>query len=293
MPTLIAIVRRRSGFSVVPTSAQAGAARQATSSVVHDRVAVAHPLGHAEGEIPGRDGRQVALLELGPVACRRGIRSPGRRGAPTRGAIESAVVFVERKRGRTIVFCLCSTWEFRRELKNPKYLYHGSSTRIVGSTLVPTRPFSLGKGTERLTAVYATDVRDAAIIMGMISECRSSLHFCENGAEGLVYEGWPRREEIYLYILPSRSFRRIDDWQWCSKEPVGVIRVEKLKTHDHLYLIRKATEEERRKFSEGHKRRCRSIVCHAPAQRLRRSRPTSRWSRGTRMREELTRGGES
>jgi len=61
-----------------------------------------------------------------------------------------------------------------------------------------------------LVGVYATDKKDAAIVMGIISGAGlSSMHIYNGRAEGIIYTGWPKRDKVYLYVLPSKHFEKL------------------------------------------------------------------------------------
>ena len=131
----------------------------------------------------------------------------------------------------------------------PKYLYHGSPKKIVGNELIPHQAHDLGKRPENLhKAVYATSERKLAIAMAIISSkgvIYSSLRFSGN-PPGIIYQGWPEQEKIYLYTLPVDTFQPSGHGgkQWVSFQPVQPVKVEELLIKDYLYLVRQATREE-------------------------------------------------
>jgi hypothetical protein len=134
-----------------------------------------------------------------------------------------------------------------------KYLFHGSVRKIKGDFLLPKQAKDLEKETENLHhAVYATDIKEVAIAMAIIS-CRgvkfSSLGFTKV-PYGIIYDGWPEQEYIYLYTLENKNFKQEggSGHQWYSTEPVKTFKVEKLKVNDYIYLVREATKRERDKF---------------------------------------------
>jgi hypothetical protein len=143
----------------------------------------------------------------------------------------------------------------------PKCLYHGSPKKIPTNTLSPHQSLGVGQHTERLTAVYATDRRDVAIVMGLISGTLSRMYLDRNSARGILYERWPRRRHLYLYTVVSRGFHRVDRWQWCAKDPVEVLKVETLRAKDYRGMLRRATEGGLKEFLAGRTRRARDLVC--------------------------------
>lgn len=139
-----------------------------------------------------------------------------------------------------------------------KYLFHGSTKEIKGNRLLPNQASDLGERPENLhKAVYATDVKEIAIAMAIIS-CKgvnySSLDF-KKKPFGIIYEGWPEQKNIYLYSLPRETFKQDggSGHQYHSIKPVKPSKVEKLKTDDYIYLVRKATNSEKEKFFEKYK----------------------------------------
>lgn len=134
-----------------------------------------------------------------------------------------------------------------------KYLFHGSANKIRGDKLLPQQAKDLHEKPENLyKAVYATDIKEIAIAMAIICNkgvIYSALDF-KKKPFGIIYEGWPTQEEIYLYILPSETFKQEGGagHQYYSTEPVKPINLEKMSIKDYMYLIRKATDFERENF---------------------------------------------
>mgnify|MGYP001558518257 FL=1 len=66
---------------------------------------------------------------------------------------------------------------------------------------------------------------------------------------GTIYDGWPKQKYIFLYTLPSKTFRVSGEGgkQYVSFEPVKPLAVEKLLVEDYLYLVRKGTKLEIKK----------------------------------------------
>lgn len=75
-------------------------------------------------------------------------------------------------------------------------------------------------------------------------------------SKGIIYEGWPiKQKEVFLYTLPSKTFKISGGTQWISLKPVKPIKVKKIQVKNFIYLIRKATKKERHEFLQkfGHK----------------------------------------
>jgi hypothetical protein len=135
----------------------------------------------------------------------------------------------------------------------PEFLYHGSPQELEGKTLLPKQAKDLGERSENLhRAVYATEIKNIAITMAILSSkgvIYSGLNYDVKNKFGVIYDGWPEQEYIYLYTLPSASFKHDEKGtQWYSKESVKPFKVEKLKIKDYISFIRKSTDEERKSF---------------------------------------------
>lgn len=140
--------------------------------------------------------------------------------------------------------------------EKPKYLWHGASGPIDGNTFFPRKATDIRNVPENVqVAVYATDNRDAAIAMAVLKSngvTRASLDFDKVPAQGIAYEGWPAQEHVYLYKLPSDTFRRSREGsrQWVSAEPVRYESVEELLVKDWIHLIRKPTLKEKTDYEK-------------------------------------------
>jgi hypothetical protein len=137
--------------------------------------------------------------------------------------------------------------------RNKMNLYHGSPRELKGKELIPTQPEDVNENENNLVkGVYATDVKNAAIAMAIIS--------CDgvNGASldmrrkvpGIIYEGKPNQNFIYLHTLDSKGFRELGKHQYVSENPVKPIKTEKLKIKDYISFVRNADDEEKRKWNE-------------------------------------------
>lgn len=132
-----------------------------------------------------------------------------------------------------------------------KYLYHGSSKKLIRDKLIPKKPTDLGKRKRDIRrGIYASDKKEIAIAMAMIS-CKgveySSLSFNKKPF-GTIYKGKPQQTYVYLYTLFSDKFKKIGKDEWISSVPIKPIKIEKLKIKDYINLIRKATKEEKERW---------------------------------------------
>jgi len=142
-------------------------------------------------------------------------------------------------------------------MKKPKYLYHGSIRKITGEKLIPKKAEDLEKDPKSMhRAVYATDVKNIAIAMSIIS-CKgvygADLKF-KKKPYGIIYDGWPKQKYIYLYTLDAKDFEQMggDGKQWASFNAVKPIKTERLIVEDYLNLVRKATKTETNRWLKKH-----------------------------------------
>jgi hypothetical protein len=140
----------------------------------------------------------------------------------------------------------------------PKYLYHGTTKKILGKNLLPRKAKDLSKNPKNMhKAVYATNKKDIAIAMALIS-CKgvnySSLSF-NHKPYGAIYIGWPNQKYIYLYILPSKTFKKMggNGRQYASYKPVKPIAIKTLRVKNYINLIRKTTKKEKTAFFKKRK----------------------------------------
>lgn len=131
-----------------------------------------------------------------------------------------------------------------------KYLYHGSVNKIIGS-LSPKQPEDLANNPENLIkGVCATDIKNLAIAMALIS-CKgvyaSGIEFDAKKAKGIIYRGWPKQERFFLYTLPVKYFKQSKGQlhQFICKKEVTPVQVEELKVSDYIHLIGPANEKEK------------------------------------------------
>ena len=111
------------------------------------------------------------------------------------------------------------------KIPKPAYLYHGSPEDMDRIEPRPAR--GMGPEKDRLNAVYATHIRNLAIVF--------SLPFTpnENGNLSFRVSLQADKPEIrleagsldasragFLYMVPSDSFEQLDDEQWVSYGPV-------------------------------------------------------------------------
>lgn len=136
-----------------------------------------------------------------------------------------------------------------------KNLYHGSPKNIE-DVLIPKKGRDLGHKEDNLhEAVYATDKKEYAIIMAILKSegvRGSSLDF-ETG-EAIVYKGWPKQKEIYVYHLSKEGFKPTSTipHQFISLEPAIPIKTERIGVQEYIHLIKKASKEETRKWLLEH-----------------------------------------
>jgi len=152
-------------------------------------------------------------------------------------------------------------------MTRPKILYHGGPWELEGEVLVPKQAKCFeGKPENSYNAVYATDIKELALAMAIIG-CKgngvtlSVLSLTTRKPPyGIIYEGWPKQEEIYLYTLESHRFHKAGSSgrQWISFKPVKPSKIERLAVKDHIHLIRKATYQEKEKFAKKYEEKIKS-----------------------------------
>ncbi len=141
----------------------------------------------------------------------------------------------------------------------PKYVYHGSARKLIGEKLIPKKANDLEKNPHNLLkGVYASDVKNEAIAMGIISS--KGVHSSSCGVErkvntkvdAIIYEGWPKQKYLFLYTLPSKTFQSKPkgSHQWVSLTPVKPEKIEKILISDYIFLVRKATKEEKENWNK-------------------------------------------
>jgi hypothetical protein len=131
-------------------------------------------------------------------------------------------------------------------------LYHGSSKELEGEKLIPHKGNDSDERPENnLTAVYATDHKELAIIMAIIG-CKDVVggsineYFKDGSVNARLYGKYPKQKYIYLHYLSIKGFSqtKIDKHQFVNQDSVKPIKTEKIKVVDNLHLIKLATEEE-------------------------------------------------
>ena len=134
---------------------------------------------------------------------------------------------------------------------NIKNLYHGSSKELIGEKLNPSQGNDLDIRPENNKfAVYATNRKDLAIVMGILS-CKDVIggsinEYKNNKLNATIYGEFPKQEYIYLYTLPVQTFiqTKIDEYQFYSLESIKPIKTEKIKISNYYNLFKIGTKEE-------------------------------------------------
>jgi len=133
--------------------------------------------------------------------------------------------------------------------KLPKYLYHGSTHKLIGEYLLPKKCYGdLGNNPdEKLTAVYATD-RESLSIAYAITNCEGIEQSGINNKRKkppyvINVIGYPIEPdtELYIYKLSSTGFKRVkgEEHEYYSTKPVKPLSVKKVKLKDYLHYIEK------------------------------------------------------
>lgn len=136
----------------------------------------------------------------------------------------------------------------------PKELYHGSGKKLEGNYLMPKKAKDFGGNkANSYRGVYATDVKEEAIVMGVISgKTNGGAGFGVTNGEvsGIIYGNWPKNKYFYLHILPSDDFRNQPkgSHQWVSFKRVKPLKTLRLRVDDFKGLVKIATKKEREEW---------------------------------------------
>jgi len=132
----------------------------------------------------------------------------------------------------------------------PAVLYHGSPLWL--ERLEPQAARGVGPDHERLTAIYATDLRTFAIAFALMPPPGSGplqweVHLPDAPQEPpriVCYAGHPRRGAIgYVYVLPSTTFSSLPEHQWASSVSVVPLAYDVIHVEDYLSWIAYAGPE--------------------------------------------------
>ena len=148
----------------------------------------------------------------------------------------------------------------------PKFLYHGSSKKIIGDKLIPRQAKDVGGVADNsYLGVYASEFKDEAMAMGILNyksvDGGSISRFRKldgtPGMDAIIYNGFPKQKYFYLYTLSSRTFANVPrgSLQWVSKKTVTPVKIERLSTKKYLHLIRRASPKEREEWDREVKKR--------------------------------------
>jgi hypothetical protein len=122
-------------------------------------------------------------------------------------------------------------------------LYHGSPNKIEGEFIRPSKANGLIRREDELNGIYATRIKDFAILKAIIS-CRGVIGPTEIRLDGKrikarVKAGKPLQEEVYIYTFNDNPFSNspIGSHQYFSESPVKPLRVEKIKVIEYMHMI--------------------------------------------------------
>lgn len=142
-----------------------------------------------------------------------------------------------------------------------KYLYHGSPNKLNGETLNPSQGSDSEERPENnKLAVYATDRKDLAIVMGILG-CKEVIggsieKYEEDKLNAKIYGDFPKQESIYIYELDPNTFiqTKIDKHQYYSEQPVKPLKIEKIRISDYKHLLKQGTEKEKEEWIKKYKK---------------------------------------
>ncbi len=133
----------------------------------------------------------------------------------------------------------------------PVLLFHGSSKKLVGDSLLPKKSQDLGDNPfEKLRAVYAADTRSLAIgyaITGCEGVELSGINDKRRRPPYTIINiGWPTNlnTKIYIYTLSSKSFKRVkgEEREFYSLKPVKPLKTEVIKLKDYIHYATKSKD---------------------------------------------------
>jgi hypothetical protein len=139
-------------------------------------------------------------------------------------------------------------------MKKLKFLYHGSPKKIYGKYLIPNIPKDLSAVDNGFVkpAVYATPYRNDAIARALVN-CNgvyASSLFLGRKRPAVIYQGWPEQEIVYLHVLSAEFFEEINSHESVSYIQVKPMITERLEVKSLSHLVRKATANEIKTFSQ-------------------------------------------
>lgn len=133
-------------------------------------------------------------------------------------------------------------------MKKPRFLFHGSSTKV--DTLQPHQAEDWLSEAGRLFGVYATDIRDIAIAFalgavpdesGAVSRMMRKQDL--NPVRMVYLKGHPNfGGKGYLYKLHPKGFKPMGEHQWVSTQSVTPLEVIEFRVDDYLHLFRYASD---------------------------------------------------
>jgi hypothetical protein len=138
----------------------------------------------------------------------------------------------------------------RRESDKPPILYHGSPVHL--ERLEPRPARGVRTAHDRLTAVYATDLRSLAIAFALMPPSGAGALSCEvhlasdpQEPPRIVYHaGRPTSGGVgWLYLLPSDTFEPLPEHQWVSYSPIVPLACEQIQVEAYLHWIEYAGEQ--------------------------------------------------
>lgn len=142
-------------------------------------------------------------------------------------------------------------------MKRRKLLYHGSSVKLIGENLFPSKgDDSKDRPENNKLGVYATDVKEIAIAMAIISSrgiVGAGLDdYVDGKPPGVIHIGKIKQKYVYLHILSNKGFKKTPTTkhQYISLKSVKPIKSEKLLVEDYKYLIRYSSKIEGKKWKE-------------------------------------------
>lgn len=144
---------------------------------------------------------------------------------------------------------------FFKFAKEKEYLWHGSRNKI--EKLTPRQAIDIGgEADNNRKAIYATDLKNFAIMMGLATkDSDTGMFWDQKPIQMVLYKGKIRNgEKIYLHKLPMKDESGKDmftpsntDHEFYSNPGVKEIKpleIIELDVDDYVHLIRKANKKD-------------------------------------------------
>ena len=99
-----------------------------------------------------------------------------------------------------------------------------------------------------MKAVFATDIKDVAIMMGMSNQ-KGAVSFANRDTTMLNFvRSYPKMKHIYLHYLKTDKFEKHLGHEWVSYSNVKPFKIERFKVSELRHLWRKSSKKELKEY---------------------------------------------